>query len=168
MKNCQSVILSAFILSLTGCATIVSGTQQTVFIDTPHVNGAECKLNDSKNGSWYLPNTPGGVSVLKGNGPMNIICSKPGYETNSVSVDETFTGATLGNIILGGGIGIFVDAASGAAQHYPDKVIVWMQPKRFASGADRKAWENEKAAYEREIQAKLEAKNKTENTSNNR
>jgi len=165
MKKISSICATAILLS--GCATIVSGTQQNVFVDTPHVTGAECKLTDSKNGSWYLDGTPGSVSVVKGNGPMNIVCTKAGYERGIVSVDESLTGATFGNIILGGGIGIFVDAASGAAQNYPDKVIVWMKPKSWASASDRKAWENQKAEYERKVQADLEAKKKTEQTSNN-
>ena len=152
---------------ITSCATIVSGTQQNIFIDTPHVNGAECKLNDSKNGSWYLQSTPGSVSVVKGNGPMNIVCSKSGYETAVVSTDEDVTGATFGNIILGGGIGIFVDAASGAAQKYPDKVIVWMKPRNWSSANERKSWENEKAEYERKVQAETEAKKKAQQTSTN-
>lgn len=161
--------LCALAAILTGCATIVSGTQQNVFVDTPHVAGAECKLTDSKNGSWYLDSTPGSVSVLKGNGPMNIVCTKAGYERGVVSVDEEVAGATFGNIVLGGGIGIFVDAASGAAQHYPDKVIIWMKPKQWASPADRKAWESQKADYERKAQADREEKNAAQqSTSNNR
>lgn len=165
MKKLPSICALAFLL--TGCATIVSGTQQNVFVDTPHVNGAECKLTDSKNGSWYLPGTPGSVSVVKGNGPMNIVCTKTGYEKSVVSVEESVTGATFGNIILGGGIGIFVDAASGAAQNYPDKVIVWMKPKNWASAAARKDWEDQKAEYERKIQADLDAKKKAQQPSNN-
>ncbi|MFP6869957.1 MAG: hypothetical protein VCE91_11535 [Nitrospinota bacterium] len=35
------------------------------------------------------------------------------------SFDETFSGATLENILLRGGIGIIVDTISGAAQEYP-------------------------------------------------
>jgi hypothetical protein len=158
-------ILAALLLS--GCATIVSGTQQSLFIDTPHVNGAECKLNDSKNGSWYLKDTPGTVSVTKGNGPMHIVCSRKGYETTSISTDEDFAGATLGNIILGGGIGIFVDAASGAAQRYPDQIIVWMKPKNFESAAARKSWENEKAEYQRKIAEEAAAKQAAQQQHNN-
>jgi hypothetical protein len=164
--NFKNTALLAAALILSSCASIVSGTQQSVFIDTPHVNGAECKLTDSKNGSWYLPSTPGSTSVLKGNGPLNVVCSKSGYETASVSVEETVAGATFGNIILGGGIGIFVDAATGAAQVYPDKVIVWMKPKHFASSAEKKSWENAKAEYERKIQAEIEAQKKAQQQNN--
>lgn len=167
MKNYKLLPSLFAVLSVSACASIVSGTQQNIFIETPHVNGAECKLSDSKNGSWYLQSTPGSVSVLKGNGPMNIVCFKSGYETTTVTVDESVAGATFGNIILGGGIGIFVDAATGAAQMYPDKVIVWMKPKSFSSSAARTSWENEKAEYERKIQEELERKRKEQQSRTN-
>lgn len=167
MKNYKLLPSLFAVLSVSACASIVSGTQQNIFIETPHVNGAECKLSDSKNGSWYLQSTPGSVSVLKGNGPMNIVCFKAGYETTTVTVDESVAGATFGNIILGGGIGIFVDAATGAAQMYPDKVIVWMKPKSFSSSSARTTWENEKAEYERKIQEEIERKRKEQQSRTN-
>jgi hypothetical protein len=159
-KNILFPLVAAVMLS--ACATIVSGTQQNIFIDTPHVTGAECKLSDSKNGSWYLPDTPGSVNVIKGNGPMNIVCTRQGYETTTVSVSEDVSGATLGNIILGGGIGVFVDAASGAAQKYPDKVIVWLKPRNFSSAKERASWENDKAEYDRKVAEELAAKQKAQ------
>ncbi len=135
-------------LVLGGCATVVSGTSQTIFVETPGVEGANCRLTDSKKGSWYLPRTPGGVTVQKGDGPLNIVCEKPGYETTTVSVEEEIAAATFGNIILGGGIGIFVDAVSGAAQRYPDKVVVWMKPLAFASPSEETAWHAAKREQE--------------------
>jgi hypothetical protein len=164
-KTIAVAVISA--LSLTACSTIVSGTQQSMFVDTPEMTGAQCKLSDSKKGSWYLPSSPGSVTVAKGDGPMNITCSKDGYQTTSVSVDEDFAGATLGNVILGGGVGILVDAASGAAQKYPDKVIVWMKPKHFESLHAQKAWEEAKGSYERKIVEEAEAKKKAQQPRNN-
>jgi hypothetical protein len=167
MKMKITKLLPFVLVALTGCATIVSGTQQSMFVDTPEMTGAQCKLNDSKNGTWYLQSTPGSVTVAKGNGPMNVVCSKAGYEAVSVSVDEDFAGATLGNVILGGGIGVFVDAASGAAQKYPDKVIVWMKPKHFESLHAQKSWEEAKASYEKKIVEEAEAKKKAQQPRNN-
>lgn len=164
MKRTLAVLA---VLALTGCATVVSGTQQSVFVDTPLTEGATCTLQDSKHGHWYLQSTPATVSVLKGNGPMNITCRKAGYQTASVSVDDEFSGATLGNIILGGGIGIFVDAASGAAQKYPDKIVIWMKPQKWASAAQRKEWEEGKAAYEKELAEKLEAQRRAQQSRQN-
>lgn len=156
------------LIFITGCATIVSGSQQTVFIETPFVENAECSLKDSKSGSWHMPSSPGAATVTKGNGPMNIVCKKTGYQTGLVTVDDEFAGATLGNIILGGGIGIFVDAASGAAQKYPDKIIVWMKPNKWTSASEQKEWETAKAEYEAEVLKKIEAQRKAQQQQNNR
>jgi len=165
MRKFMPVLAAAL---LCGCATVVSGTQQSVFVETPFVEGAECTLRDSKSGSWYLPGTPGSATVTKGDGPLNIVCKKKGYTTGTVSVDDEFAGATLGNIILGGGIGVFVDAASGAAQKYPDKIIVWMKPQTWKSAAQRKEWEAAKAEYEAEVRRKLEAEREAQRARQNR
>lgn len=76
------------------------------------------------------------------------MCKKEGYKPAVVSVDETIAGATFGNILLGGGIGVLVDAASGAAQQYPDNIVVWMEPNEWSSIEDKLAWEKEKLAFE--------------------
>lgn len=157
------LFISGLMISLAGCATIVSGTQQSLFVDTPEVEGAKCKLTDSKSGVWYLPDSPGSVTVTKGNGPMNISCKKEGYKTASISLEEDVAGAAFGNIILGGGIGIFVDAASGAAQKYPDKAVVFMEPVRWKSDSARQEWKEKKAAHEL---AEAKAKAEREATSN--
>jgi len=155
MKN---LILAFLSLTLGACASITSGTQQAIFVETPLLNGAACKLTDSKQGSWYLPASPGSVSVQKGDGPMNVVCDKDGYITGIASVDEEIAGATLGNIILGGGIGIFIDAATGAAQKYPDKVTVWMRPVAWKSPDDEVAWNAEKRKFDEDEAAKKAAK----------
>jgi len=85
---------------------------------------------------------------------MSIVCKKDGYKPTVMSVDETITGATFGNIILGGGIGVLVDAASGAAQEYPDSVTVWMEPKEWGSVEEKLAWEKEKLNFDKAREAK--------------
>ena len=158
----KQLIMAALCALLGACASITSGTSQALFVDTPMLDGASCKLNDSKKGSWYLPATPGSVSVQKGDGPMNVVCEKTGYVTGITSVDEEIAGATFGNIILGGGIGIFVDAATGAAQKYPDKVVVWMRPTEWKSPDQEVSWNIEKRKFEEEVaraKAEKEARN---------
>jgi hypothetical protein len=44
---------------------------------------------------------------------------------------------TLGNILLGGVIGVVVDAASGAMMKYPESVTFTLIPKLFDSDAAR-------------------------------
>ncbi len=57
--------------------------------------------------------------MTRGNAPLIITCTKPGYKPTTLKLDEKIAGATMGNVILGGGIGIIFDASSGAAQRYP-------------------------------------------------
>ncbi|BCX19073.1 MAG: hypothetical protein KatS3mg117_2755 [Geminicoccaceae bacterium] len=136
------------LLGLAGRATVESGTSQTLLVETPGVTAAACRLADNRQGVWCRPATPGAVTVHRGDGPVHVVCEKEGYETTAVTVEEEFAAATLGNVILGGAVGIFVDAVSGAAQRYPDKLVGWMKPTQFASPEDAAAREAAKKAYE--------------------
>lgn len=134
---------------LTGCATITSGTTQSVNVVTEkEVKEAKCELTDKKGGKWFIPSTPGSASVRKGDGPLSIICQKGGYKTANLMVDETLVPATFGNIILGGGVGILVDSISGAAQQYPEQIIVWMEPEDFKTDTEKDVWRREKEAFD--------------------
>jgi len=138
---------TAGLLLVSGCATVTTGTGQTIKVVTEKdVNGARCELIDQKGGTWLVESTPGEVKVNKGDGPMTVACSREGYLDSSSLVDESVTGATYGNILLGGAIGVAVDAASGAAQHYPDVITVWMEPEQWESLEERIAWLKEKRA----------------------
>lgn len=144
---------------LSGCATIVSGTSQSVLVDVANAPGASCKGTDKKGREYHWPNTPSSATVHKGDGPMVLICEKKGFKRTTFSFDETLVGSTFGNIILGGGIGILVDAASGAAQEYPSRVSVIMKPEESASAEAKKRYEElKKAAAEKMRQEKEVAK----------
>ena len=146
MKN-FALIFAA--LLLWGCATIMTGTSQGLRIDTPHVTGASCELTDKKGTKYYLQKTPGSVTVRKGDGPMTIVCKKEGYHATTIILKEGFHGATLGNILLGGPVGIIIDAVSGAAQKYPKTALVWLEPLNWESEEEREAWLKEKQAFEK-------------------
>ncbi|MBF0620789.1 MAG: hypothetical protein HQL54_02565 [Magnetococcales bacterium] len=152
---------------LTGCSTIVTGTTQTLTVVTPELEGAKCALTDSKGGVWSISETPGRATVRKGDGPMTITCKKEGYATETVLVQEEFAGATIGNVILGGGIGIFVDAVSGAAQIYPDMITVWMKPNKWPSDASRIEWEAKKEAFDRAVEERERLKHQFDDENNN-
>jgi hypothetical protein len=70
--------------------------------------------------------TPGNFSVSKSRRDLTVSCSKEGYSPAVAQVESGFTGSTLGNILLGGGVGLIVDAASGANNRYPSNVHVEM------------------------------------------
>ncbi len=62
----------------------------------------------------------------KSKNDLVVTCSKPGYETASITQSPKFVGTTFGNILLGGGIGVIVDASTGANYEYPAQINLEM------------------------------------------
>ncbi len=50
------------------------------------------------------------------------------------------SGEIWGNLLLGGAVGVIVDAASGAGSRPPGEIMIWMEPSVFESGQDRQKW----------------------------
>lgn len=123
-----SLVAIAGLSSLTGCASIVSGTSQVVSVETLHpsgaVAGAVCKLQNDK-GVYYVT-TPGTVTVHRAYGDMNVKCEKAGFDAGLATVKSSTKAMMAGNIVFGGFIGAGVDAASGAAYDYPALFQVMM------------------------------------------
>jgi hypothetical protein len=114
--------------SLTGCASIVSGTNQVVSVETLHasgpVTGATCKLENDK-GVYYVT-TPGTVTVHRAYGDMSVKCEKLGFDPGLATVKSATKGMMAGNILIGGFIGAGVDAATGAGYDYPTTFQILM------------------------------------------
>lgn len=106
---------------LSACATLVSGTDQTVTVAT-NPAGATCMLDRMGARVGAISATPGSVRVDKSRNDLAVTCSKEGYQTATTMHSSTFNGATFGNIIAGGLVGVVVDAASGANFTYPANV----------------------------------------------
>jgi len=146
----RSFYYLALALTLSGCATIASGTTQSILVDTFNATGATCKGVDKKGREYYWVNTPSSTTVQKGDGPMSITCEKAGFKKTIHTIDETITASTFGNIILGGGIGFLVDATSGAAQEYPTLVRFPLEPDESASADVKDAYNKAKQAMVKE------------------
>lgn len=112
--------------TLTGCASIVSGTNQPVSVHTGPVSGATCRLENNK-GTWYVSNTPGSVTVNRSFHALKINCEKKGYKHTFKSVQSHTKAMAFGNVLFGGVIGAGVDIADGAAYDYPTNIYVPMQ-----------------------------------------
>ena len=59
---------------------------------------------------------------------LSIQCTKPGYLPGASIIASGTEAMSAGNVLLGGVIGLGVDAASGAMNKYPDIVTVAMVP----------------------------------------
>jgi hypothetical protein len=121
-----SVSLAASSLLFSGCAAIVTGTEQTISVETPGCTGARCKLVNDK-GTWYVSDTPGTVTVHRAYSALTVTCSKNGIQNEEVGVATSSTkGMAFGNILFGGIIGAGVDVGTGAAYDYPKVVSIPM------------------------------------------
>ena len=115
------------VLLFTSCATITRGVHDklTVNSDPP---GADVRLSTGEYGK-----TPAKFVKPRRTEPFTVTVSKPGYAAQTVKVESKFGGtggaAMAGNVILGGAIGIGVDAGTGAYNSlYPNPVSVHLVP----------------------------------------
>jgi hypothetical protein len=122
----RSVIVAASAVMLVACATITRGTTQVVAIDTPGAPGASCTLQTQS--GPQIVTTPNAVTLNKGSNPIPIQCTKDCYLLGSSIIPVNTEAMAAGNVILGGVIGLGVDAATGAMNKYPDVVTVSMTP----------------------------------------
>lgn len=124
MKRSISLVtlgVTGFLLS--GCATVINGTSQTVTFDTDPT-GAMVEL-----ATGLSCVTPCKYS-LKRKDDNRVEISKEGYKTEVVYIQSRTGGAAFGNILAGGIIGGVVDGSNGASNHlYPDPVYVRLVPE---------------------------------------
>lgn len=119
--------------AVSGCATIIKGSGQDIAVDSRPVEGADCVLHSSE-GTWRLT-TPGSAHVDKSKNDITLTCQKVGYQDSTDTIPSGFQGWTLGNLLLGGIIGLGVDAGTGAMNEYPHTVTVQMTPVARAAAA---------------------------------
>jgi hypothetical protein len=112
---------------LAGCATITRGTMQSVSVNTPNVTGAVCTLSSTSIGTRTIT-APATVSLEKGQDNIAVHCKKQCYTDGVGTLASSVEGMTAGNILVGGVIGLGVDAASGAINKYEPGVDIRMTP----------------------------------------
>lgn len=128
MVGRSGVVMACAVVVMSGCASIVDGTNQVVSVDTRKngvpVTGANCKLTNDK-GTWYS-NTPGTTVVRRSYQDLNVHCQKAGLAPAITAFKSSTKGMAFGNIIFGGVIGAGIDMASGSAYDYPTALTVEM------------------------------------------
>lgn len=113
-----------------GCASVTRGTTETISISSTPA-GAEAVISGLE--APMTCTTPCAV-VAKRNADLSVTVQKEGYQPEVVQLTKDIPAAGAagfaGNVLLGGLIGMGVDAATGAAtDHKPNPVIVTLQPK---------------------------------------
>lgn len=107
MKIIFKSILLLSVLSLSSCATIISGSRQNVEIAS-EPSSAKVYINEIEVG-----NTPVQQN-LKRNQEYNLVLKLDGYETYETKLEKKFNAWYIGNIAFGGLIGIIIDPITGA------------------------------------------------------
>jgi hypothetical protein len=137
MRFTLNIALVCTALASGGCATITDSTQQEVevrtVLDHREVGGIGCVLSN-KNGRWFVT-TPGRVLVRKSDDSLNFDCSKQGVGSSLENVASQYgNGKMIGNAVISGGLGYYLDRRSGAGFDYPAVVTVLMKADRNAGG----------------------------------
>ncbi len=140
-KNIPSASLIALAVTiavsgLSGCATVTKGSSQTVTVNTDPA-GAKCILQREGQTIGIVNPTPGSVLIDKDKDVVSVTCEKEGYQETASVLASQFQAMTLGNILIGGIIGVAIDAGTGAMNEYPPMVSVALSPNKFNSLAER-------------------------------
>ncbi|QPF85917.1 PEGA domain-containing protein [Bradyrhizobium genosp. L] len=123
------VFAAAFCVALGGCASVTRGTTETISIaSTP--SGATADIAGLEIPTACV--TPCAIQA-KRNADIVVTVSKEGYDPQIIPLTKDISGSGgagfAGNLLLGGVVGMGVDAATGAAlDHKPNPVIVTLQP----------------------------------------
>ncbi|MBA4138799.1 MAG: hypothetical protein C0518_15950 [Opitutus sp.] len=129
-------ILALAALFFSGCATVTRGTKDTLVIETDPA-GADVRLSSGQSGK-----TPTSFKLSRKEAVV-VTISRDGYETVTVNVNSQVVGAgaagMAGNVLVGGLIGVGVDALSGATKSLkPNPVtvkLVKLEPKESIAAA---------------------------------
>lgn len=129
----KSLMCSLMSISLACCATVFSGTSQSINVQVLDVNtnelipDAKCSINDGKGIQYPLHSNPGSITVTKGNGPLNPMCRKAGYSQTTFGMGDSFNAITLVNVLFWPGF--IVDAVTGSIKEYPSHMTIFMEKK---------------------------------------
>lgn len=120
MLSHRLLLLLASILPMAaGCATVVSGrTSEVVLRSNPPE--ARVTVRDHEGNLVAQTLTPGVVELKRGRtwlrpASYSATFEKPGFQTSRAPIRSKFNPWAVGNLAIGGGLGIGVDLATGAA-----------------------------------------------------
>lgn len=119
--------------ALGGCATITTGTTQPINFDSDPQQ-AECTLT-REGQTLGTVTTPAPLVIKRHASTVQVVCRKAGYEDGRVIMNSRFETASAGNFLVGGIIGVMVDASSGANSRYESNVMVRLTPMSPADAA---------------------------------
>lgn len=123
MKNIFLLTGMSLVLLASGCASIVTGTDQTLTFNS-EPSGATVTV-----AGQVLGQTPLSVPISKGKN-KSITFEKEGYKTHSSQLATSTNPWVLGNVVFGGFVGSTTDGLTGAINEFqPDHFFVTLVPE---------------------------------------
>ncbi|WP_179338923.1 PEGA domain-containing protein [Winogradskyella ludwigii] len=107
MKTIFKSILFLSVLLLSSCATIISGSRQNVEI-TSEPSSAKVYINEIEIGQTPVQ------KKLKRNQEYQLTLKLDGYKTYETKLEKKFNAWYIGNVLIGGIIGLVIDPITGA------------------------------------------------------
>lgn len=138
-----SIVTLAMAFALNGCATIISGSTQSLTIKSVP-DTATLSITNKSGEKIHSGQTPATVSLKRSAGFFQaenyaITLEKDGYQPKTINVKGTVNGWYVANIIFGGLIGLLiVDPATGAMYSLsPDVVNATLQQEGITTANDK-------------------------------
>ena len=110
-------IVATIAVAISGCATITKGTTQAVALNTPGAVGAQCTLNSSAIGTKVVT-TPATITHDKSQESITVLGKKECFQDGGTVIASNTETMAAGNLLVGGVVGLGVDAVSGAMNKY--------------------------------------------------
>jgi hypothetical protein len=122
----RAMLVGASVLAIQGCATVTRGTTEAWTVESDPI-GAAVTLSSGE--TCTTPCT----LTKKRKDPFMVTVEKEGYEPVQTQIQSQVAGAgaagMAGNVLIGGIIGIGVDAATGATKELkPNPLVIKMVP----------------------------------------
>ncbi len=118
----------AALVVLAGCSTMFHKSYQEITVDTPGVSGVDCILETQKN--KYHVVTPAAITVERSHYNMKVTCEKAYYKNTTIDKVRPLLIPIVSVFNVANGVvpGTAYDAATGSMWHYPDPLLIDMEP----------------------------------------
>lgn len=147
IKIAQRLTVGITLMSLGACAAVVSGNDTTTTIDS-NPSPAACVLTGDEYKTTV--DTPKAIEIPTSAAPLTVSCWKVGHFETEVIISTEANPWILGNALIGGGIGLIIDLASGSGVVLPSQVSVELDPSVFPTAAARDVYYTKRLAAEEE------------------
>ncbi len=124
MSMIRAVLISASILLLASCSSIINGSSQKVQVVTAPPSSATCSIMNSQGTSSILASSQ--TMVKRSKSDLNINCADARGLKGARTVESELEPWFIGNILIPFGIiiGTGIDFGTGSAWGYPAEVTV--------------------------------------------